>query len=380
MTDRHNSVMYAAKTRGFVTMKTSNEVLKSTCDSGCRNNRKLEKKSCFLSIIIPVYNSEEYLRECLDSCLNQDLAYDDYEIICINDGSSDGSLSILKEYEKECSNLNVVSLERNRGVSVARNVGIEQAVGEYIWFVDSDDCIAYNVLQDLKDQIRKSKPDVLYVKPLRVQNDDDSERLKNGYGIENESTLFYHDWLWTRIIKRQVVMISGLKFDPKVKYTEDNLFCIMLNKHIRVEDRYKNLVYFYRNTPHSLANTPSEDKLFNMIKSAEVYLHYCEQGVIDKKLAYRSICEIMNSVLCYVSRLPGKQEKKFISFLKSKKLFPIKSQTVGFGEEYYDNCVAKTKYDKIRSKAFTKLGYIRLKRYRINKRICIRVKSFFNTD
>lgn len=195
LTDRDNSVMYAAKTRGFVTMKTSNEVLKSTCDSGCRNNRKLEKKSCFLSIIIPVYNSEEYLRECLDSCLNQDLAYDDYEIICINDGSSDGSLSILKEYEKECSNLNVVSLERNRGVSVARNVGIEQAVGEYIWFVDSDDYIAYNVLKDLKDQIRKSKPDVLYVKPLRVQNDDDSERLKNGYGIENESTLFYHDWL-----------------------------------------------------------------------------------------------------------------------------------------------------------------------------------------
>lgn len=94
-------------------------------------------KSNVFSIIIPVYNTEKYLRECIQSCINQDVDSNDYEIICINDGSKDQSLSILKEYELNYKNVTVIE-QQNSGVSVARNKGISAASGDYIWFVDSD--------------------------------------------------------------------------------------------------------------------------------------------------------------------------------------------------------------------------------------------------
>ncbi len=101
-----------------------------------------------VSVIIPVYNTEKYLKECLDSVINQ--TFNDIEIICINDGSTDGSLNILTEYATIDSRIIVITQE-NKGVSEARNNGMEKAGGEYIMFLDSDDylykqaCeIAYN--------------------------------------------------------------------------------------------------------------------------------------------------------------------------------------------------------------------------------------------
>ena len=101
-----------------------------------------------LSIIIPVYNTEAYLRRCLDSCLHQDLPMDQYEIIAVNDGSTDRSLEILKDYERQYTNIHVYSQE-NKRQGAARNYGLTKASGEYIWFVDADDWIANNCLRKL---------------------------------------------------------------------------------------------------------------------------------------------------------------------------------------------------------------------------------------
>lgn len=101
-----------------------------------------------VSIIIPVYNVEIYLTRCLDSCLQQDLSYDEYEIIAINDGSTDNSLSILQDYADRYPNLKIVNQD-NRKQGAARNRGIEIATGDYIWFVDSDDWLEPNVLNYL---------------------------------------------------------------------------------------------------------------------------------------------------------------------------------------------------------------------------------------
>ena len=91
-----------------------------------------------ISFIIPVYNVEEYLGQCLDSVLAQ--SYEDFEAICIDDGSTDSSLNILKKYEKKDKRIKIIS-QKNQGVSVARNAGLDAARGEYISFVDSDDAI-----------------------------------------------------------------------------------------------------------------------------------------------------------------------------------------------------------------------------------------------
>ena len=97
-----------------------------------------------VSVIIPVYNVEKYLRECLDSVVNQTLK--DIEIICINDGSPDNSLAILEEYAKKDSRIIVISQE-NSGVSTARNVGIDLAKGDYLYFIDADDYAEPDLLE-----------------------------------------------------------------------------------------------------------------------------------------------------------------------------------------------------------------------------------------
>ena len=94
-----------------------------------------------LSVIVPVYNTEKYLRECLDSIINQ--TFRDIEIICVNDGSTDKSLEILKEYALKDNRIKVIT-QGNKGQSVARNIGLNNASGKYITFIDSDDYLDFN--------------------------------------------------------------------------------------------------------------------------------------------------------------------------------------------------------------------------------------------
>ena len=92
------------------------------------------------SIVIPVYNVEKYLKNCLDSCLNQDIPHSDYEIIVVNDGSPDNSQAIIEEYAAKYDNI-ISIVKENGGLSSARNAGLKVAKGEYVWFVDSDDWV-----------------------------------------------------------------------------------------------------------------------------------------------------------------------------------------------------------------------------------------------
>lgn len=111
-----------------------------------------------VSIIIPVYNVEEYLKECLESVVNQSLK--NIEIICINDGSTDKSLDILKEYELLYKNIKVISQE-NKGLSNARNVGVKNANGEFIYFMDSDDYIELEAMEICYKEAKKNRLDII---------------------------------------------------------------------------------------------------------------------------------------------------------------------------------------------------------------------------
>ena len=102
------------------------------------------KKKPKISVIVPVYNAEEYLEQCLDSIVNQTL--DDIEIICVNDGSKDSSLEILKRYKKKYCNLKVINQE-NKGIIGARITGYENANGKYVGWVDNDDFIELSMYE-----------------------------------------------------------------------------------------------------------------------------------------------------------------------------------------------------------------------------------------
>lgn len=108
-----------------------------------------------VSVIVPVYNVEKYLRECLNSLVNQTLK--EIEIICINDGSEDSSLEILNEYASKDSRFVIINQE-NSGQSVARNKGLDVAKGEYIGFVDSDDWVDLNFFENLYSEAVKTIP------------------------------------------------------------------------------------------------------------------------------------------------------------------------------------------------------------------------------
>ena len=108
-----------------------------------------------LSIIIPVYNVERYLRQCLDSCLDQDIPKTEYEIIIVNDGSPDNSQVIINEYALLYDNICVIN-KSNGGLSTARNAGLSIAKGNLIWFVDSDDSIVSNSLKYIYDIFKEN--------------------------------------------------------------------------------------------------------------------------------------------------------------------------------------------------------------------------------
>ena len=111
-----------------------------------------------VSIIVPVYNTEPYLVRCLDSLLAQ--SCDLYEIICIDDGSTDGSLKILQKYAAKHKNIRLIT-QSNSGVSSARNAGIEAAKGKYVMFVDSDDFVEPDMIETLYTYMQNNMPDWL---------------------------------------------------------------------------------------------------------------------------------------------------------------------------------------------------------------------------
>ena len=128
-----------------------------------------------ISIIVPVYNTSEYLSECLDSVLNQ--SFQDIEVICVDDGSTDDSPIILNEYKSRDSRIKILSQE-NRGLSSARNLALKEITGDYVLFLDSDDCLSLNALNDLYDLAEDDSLDLVLFK---IINFDDQTGEKSHY-------------------------------------------------------------------------------------------------------------------------------------------------------------------------------------------------------
>ena len=130
-----------------------------------------------ISVIIPVYNSEKYLKECLDSVLNQ--SFNDFEVICINDGSTDSSLKILNDYQSKDSRIKIISKENN-GAASARNIGIKESQGEYVYFMDSDDILELTALEELYDLAETKNLDLIIFKLINF-DDGTVEKYETAY-------------------------------------------------------------------------------------------------------------------------------------------------------------------------------------------------------
>jgi len=215
-----------------------------------------------VSVIVPVYNSEIYLRRCLDSLVNQSL--EEIEIILINDCSTDESIYILKEYkEKYLNKIVLIDLEENRGPGGARNEGMNIAKGEYIGFVDSDDYVEKDMYEELYKLSRLGDYDMVDC----AFNNRHTETIaisttKNTWGeldIEKRGYLIaYSGFVWSKIIKGNILIDNNLKFREKVTF-EDIDFLPILMLYLKNVYATERVLYYYENNLRSLSNTTNTD-------------------------------------------------------------------------------------------------------------------------
>lgn len=171
-----------------------------------------------ISIIIPVYNAELYLPQCLDSVTRQ--TFTDFECICINDGSTDSSLNILKNHSETDKRFKIIS-QQNSGVSQARNTGIKTACGNYIVFADPDDWLSENYLEVLYDTIEKYGCDV-----IASENFFYYEKTKKKY-IKRLPEKFYGKKLKSTDSKKQLIPVLGQNIQCRFLKSKRNLFSKM---------------------------------------------------------------------------------------------------------------------------------------------------------
>lgn len=204
-----------------------------------------------ISIIIPVYNVEKYLSECLNSIFAQ--TYTDYEVILVDDGSPDKSGAICDEYAQKDCRIRVIH-QKNAGVSVARNNGINQARGEWITFVDSDDWLDESFLAsfNLKADIDISVTGLRYVRyPERttMKTWDFEEKdivLSRDFEVIAKNNLLEYGTVCCKAYKKQVLDKYFIRFDKNISFHEDHLLLLQYLQHIDKVSMHKAVGYNYR--------------------------------------------------------------------------------------------------------------------------------------
>lgn len=207
-----------------------------------------------ISIIIPVYNVSQYLNECIQSVVNQ--SYKDFECILIDDGSSDGSEVICDQWEQKDSRIKVIH-QSNQGVSKARNRGITEAQGEYITFIDSDDWIDPNYLNELLQPIKKYNVDLAVCGLQQHYNNGTSknysyktgiinieQQYTNAFTDVNKIFLFFAPYI--KLYRKKIIQEQNIHFPPEYTYGEDLLFNYNYLEYVKAIYIVEQCLYHYR--------------------------------------------------------------------------------------------------------------------------------------
>lgn len=237
----------------------------------------------FLSIIIPIYNCEKYLKECLDSMVNQDIDISLYEIICVNDGSSDNSQNIIDSFAVKYNNFIVLS-QSNKGVSAARNYGLSVARGQYIWFVDADDFIQYNILSKIKLSLQTSGCDRLILLSYVFYNDFSNTKKNQMIAGELKSNYKYKDVLVTRtIFSYDLIFSNNISFYENINYGEDAIFNYqtrIVNHHDKV---FNYTTYYFRKHSESTTAVINDNKIHRVVLSNINGWSLCRNFYLDNQ-------------------------------------------------------------------------------------------------
>ena len=244
-----------------------------------------------LSIIIPVYNTEKYLERCLNSCIRQDLAATEYELVIINDGSTDNSLAIVEQYASSHTNIKCFS-QNNCGLSMARNNGLDQSRGEYIMFLDSDDWIENNCLRRILDLCHNQDLDLLRIAAANVKEDKVTRRytlkeniISTGAELLKEGLDFCVPFT---IYKRRFLDEHKLRFMPGV-FHEDNEFTPRVYYYAERVGCLNELIYFVYQSPNSITRSINPKKAYDSILVSESLNSFCDGVDKNSKSTFHNI-------------------------------------------------------------------------------------------
>ena len=263
--------------------------------------KKEEVKEILISVIVPVYNVEDYLRKCIDSLIDQTLK--DIEIILVDDGSTDKSGNICDEYVLKDNRVKVVHKE-NGGLSDARNTGIDIARGKYISFIDSDDWIEIQMLERLYNLAIANEADIVqgdyikvYDENITVRNISENIMKYNSEKILNE---LYRDnsiktvVVWNKIYKRE--LFNNIRF-PKGKLHEDEFttYKVLHKANLIIDTNAP--IYYYRQREDSIMNSDFNIKRFDRLEALKDRKEYFIKNKL-LELSFKTeahLCRIMKS-------------------------------------------------------------------------------------
>lgn len=232
-----------------------------------------------ISIVVPIYNTERYLPECLNSILNQ--TFSDFELILVNDGSTDNSLKIMKGFAKKDKRVKLIDIKQNFGAGAARNIGLKYVTGKYMLFVDSDDYLLPTMLEKLYNQAQKYNLDITMCLAYALDEkdkkyltiDDTDQKLSFDYHfLDNKKTDFFsyksfpenffqlsRNYVWNNLIKTSLIKNNGIRFD-NIKQHNDSFFVIMAKLYSKRIGYITDRLYVYRyQRRNSISDLHQED-------------------------------------------------------------------------------------------------------------------------
>ena len=238
-----------------------------------------------ISVIVPVYNAEKYFHRCIDSILAQ--TFTNFELLLINDGSKDNSGRICDEYAQKDSRVRVFHKE-NGGASSARNLGLDNAVGKWIMFVDSDDWVESNYLDQLCKFETKSDLYLSGHKPYLIDIKDATYKKEEEIKIILNKHIFYFSNVWGKLFRSDIIKQNKIVFDKNMNYAEDTVFVFSYLQHIKSIHTIASSGYHYENSDYSLTKQTRTPK-----QGSYIFTNLC-----DKLLILKDIFDIEIDIYC----------------------------------------------------------------------------------
>ena len=280
------------------------------------------------SFIVPVYNTEKYLKKCLDSLFNQ--TYKDFEIIVVNDGSTDKSSNIISKYQKKYKNIIVINKE-NEGLSMARNRGVQKSSGKYIIFVDSDDYVSNKLLEEVDKTIDDS--DILR---FQIATEDEEYTKINEYHEEGFESMCGYDAFkylssyhfvepaWCYVIRKNYYIENKFSFKKGVYHEDFGLIPYVIYKARKVKS-IDFIGYYYIQRNGSIMNNndykKTVKKAFDMLEQYKTMRLFAKNINRKNNLDDYFLSYISNSVIVKARELKKDEKKVYINELKKLNVF-----------------------------------------------------------